>query len=225
MTPTTQHAGTDPSTDPSTDPRACSRPGSVRSAECDPSRTLPRTRLRTPLRTLARLVAGTAAAALLLACQSGDGGDRGGDGGGDSKEPSASEREDAFLDFAACMRENGVPMDDPKPGAGGGLLINGKEVDPETARAAEEKCHHLIEDVLPDADEMKVDPKQKEAMLAQAACMRERGWDIPDPQFDGGRVQAQLGDGIDPSDPQFQKDHAECADESGLEAPRLEAGR
>ncbi|WP_408895839.1 hypothetical protein ACJ5H2_13065 [Nocardioides sp. R1-1] len=160
---------------------------------------------------------------LLTACQS-DTGKDGGDGAG-PKEPTAAEREDAFLDFAACMRENGVPMDDPKPGAGGGLLINGKEVDPETARAAEEKCHHLIEDVLPDAEDMKVDPEQKEAMLAQAACMRERGWDIPDPQFDGGQVRAELGGGVDPTDPEFQKDHAACAEESGLEAPALEGGQ
>lgn len=142
---------------------------------------------------------------------------------GSAKEPTAAEREDAMLEFAACMRENGVPMDDPKPGKGG-VMINGAEVDEETVRAAEEKCHHLIEDMLPDEGEMKMDPAQKEAMLAQARCMRERGWDMPDPQFDGGRVQMKLGDGIDPQDPAFQADQAECAEKSGVDLPRREGG-
>lgn len=138
-------------------------------------------------------------------------------------EPTAVEREDAMLQFAACMRENGVPMDDPKPGRGG-VMINGAEVDAKMVRAAEEECHHLIEDMLPDDGELKMDPAQKEAMLAQAQCMRERGWNTPDPQFDGGRVQMKLGDGINPEDPAFQEDQAECAKESGTDLPRRQGG-
>ena len=160
--------------------------------------------------------------ALLSACSLPFGGEEGAKDG-TTKKPSASEREDAMLDFAACMRENGVPMDDPKPGRGG-VMVNGSKVDEKTMRAAEEKCHHLIEDMLPDEGELQMDPEQKEAMLAQAQCMRERGWDMPDPQFDGGRVQMQLGDGIDPEDPGFQKDHAACAEESGIDLPRREGG-
>lgn len=163
------------------------------------------------------------AAVLLLALLNGCGSAAEDDGGSTGDEDlSAAEREDAMLDFAACMRDNGVPMDDPEPGGRGGLIVNGQEVDQETLRAAEEECHHLIEDALPEEGEMEIDPEQREAMLAQAQCMRERGWDMPDPTFDGGRVEVGLGEGIDPADPAFQKDHEECAEESGVEMPRME---
>lgn len=165
-----------------------------------------------------------AAAVLLLALLSGCGliSDDADGGSDEGKEPTAAEREDAMLEFAQCMRDNGVPMEDPEPGGRGGVMINGQEVDEATVKAAEAECGHLIEDVLPDAGEMEMDAEQKEAMLAQAQCMRERGWDVPDPQFDGGRVEMRLGDGIDPFDPSFQEDQAACAEESGVEVPRME---
>ena len=168
---------------------------------------------------------GLAAAALLLllaplsACQL-----PGQDDGSDAVDETAAERADAMLEYAQCMRENGVPMEDPEPGGRGGVLVNGKDVDPDAVRAAEEECGHLMEGMLPEDGEMGVPAEQQEAMLAQAQCMRERGWDVPDPQFDGGRVQMRLEGGIDPEDPAFQADQEECAEESGLELPRLEGG-
>jgi hypothetical protein len=56
-----------------------------------------------------------------------------------------------------------------------------------------------------------------------AACMRERGYDFPDPTFDGGRVMMKVekGDGTipGPEDPTFQQDQQECSAEAGLEPP------
>ncbi len=171
-------------------------------------------------RRVASAVAAAALAVSLAACQ------LGGDDSDDDKDSSPADdraaMEDAMLEYAQCMRDQGVPMDDPKPGDRGGVLVNGNEVDPETMQAAEEECGHIMEDAIPEDAMQEIPADQKEAMLAQAQCMREHGWDVPDPQFDGGRVSMELGEGIDPSDPSFQADQEECADEAGLEMPQME---
>lgn len=169
-------------------------------------------------RRVASAVAAAALAVSVAACQLG-----GSDSDDDAKDgDDRAAMEDAMLEYAQCMRDQGVPMDDPKPGDRGGVLVNGNEVDPETMQAAEEECGHIMEDAIPEDAMQEIPADQKEAMLAQAQCMRERGWDVPDPQFDGGRVSMELGEGIDPSDPSFQADHEECADEAGLEMPKME---
>jgi hypothetical protein len=58
--------------------------------------------------------------------------------------------QDALLNFARCMRGEGIDMDDPQVGGGGGLLFRqgGRGVDPESPKykAAEKVCrHHLAE--------------------------------------------------------------------------------
>ena len=55
--------------------------------------------------------------------------------------------------------------------------------------------------------------EEKQAFLDQAACMRDRGWNVSDPDFDGGggvtpavrAGPAATGD-PEPGDPQFEKD-------------------
>ena len=54
--------------------------------------------------------------------------------------------------------------------------------------------------------------------------MRDRGYNFPDPTFDGGRVTQKIekgkgDDGPDPDDPNFQKDTEECSAAAGLEPP------
>lgn len=155
----------------------------------------------------------------LTACGSGGSEGTGANADAGSDEAKA---QDAMLDYAQCMRDNGVPMEDPEPG--GGVMIDGGAVDPEAARAAEEECGHLLEGALPDDAEMGISAEEKEALLAQAACMRERGWNVPDPQFDRGGVKMQLEEGIDPSDPSFAADHQACAEEAGLDLPVVREG-
>lgn len=172
-----------------------------------------------PLRLAATLVAGLLLVLALGACSAVDELTGREDEGGEAAD--AADHEEAMLDYARCMREHGVPMKDPTGDRG--LIIQGDgSVDPETVRAAEAECGELIEDALPPAGEGGMPAEQKEAMLAMAACMRERGWDMPDPQFDGGRVTQRLDGRVDPEDPSFQRDQEECAQESGLEMPRVE---
>ncbi len=165
-----------------------------------------------------RVAAGLALIALapLTAC-----GSNGGDDAGDSETPDRSEMEDAALEFAQCMREHGVPMEDPEPG-GGMVLKQDANDDPEITRKAQEACEPIMAEAMPDDVEEGIPAEDKEAMLAQAKCMREHGFDVPDPQFDGGRVTQMMEGDIDPEDPAFQKAQEDCAEESGLDAPRME---
>ena len=53
----------------------------------------------------------------------------------------------------------------------------------------------------------------QETMLEFAACMREHGVDMPDPDFSGGgaRMQFRAGaGGVDPESPTFQKAQEAC---------------
>ncbi len=45
------------------------------------------------------------------------------EGGGDAPDPAQQAKfQDAFLQYARCMRREGVNIPDPKPGAGGGII-------------------------------------------------------------------------------------------------------
>lgn len=173
-----------------------------------------------PIRT--RLLALTAAVVLpltLSACQQED--PDATDDTGATAEPSV-DPEDAMLDYAQCMRDNGVPMEDPQGGEGGrGLTLMGDGIDPEVVQAAEEKCGEILEAAMPEDGGPELPAEQKEALLAAAQCMRDRGWKVADPEFDGGKVTQRLDSrsGIDPGDPKFQSDSQECQQEAGVEMP------
>ena len=53
--------------------------------------------------------------------------------------------------------------------------------------------------------------EEKQSFLDMAACMRDRGYDFPDPEFDGGRVTQRIekgeGDLPGPDDPAFRTGH------------------
>lgn len=145
---------------------------------------------------------------------------------------AAVDPEQAFLDFAACIREHGVDMADPEVEVAGGgfafgITVEGgsAEGDPSSGEidqmtAANEACQHLLEGVVqeferPDMSEM------QDQMLAYAQCMRDHGVDMPDPEFseDGG-VTMFGGPGdpeMDPSDPTFQEATEACNEVFGGE--------
>ena len=64
-----------------------------------------------------------------------------------------TELEDTFLEFAQCMRDQGIDMPDPDfsqgfaPGAGGSAGIFGDDVDPESSdfQAAAQECQSVFE--------------------------------------------------------------------------------
>jgi hypothetical protein len=138
-------------------------------------------------------------------------------GGEDPDLASASdqrkEMREAALDFAKCMREHGVDMEDPGPE--GGVLLKagpGSKNSPSTVQRAEEACRKYMEKVKPPELSPEQEREFKERALAFARCMREQGIDMPDPVFSGdGRVQQEFRGRINPEDPRFQEAQEECS--------------
>jgi hypothetical protein len=151
------------------------------------------------------LMAALLAASALAAC------------GNDPAEPAANrEREmrDAQLEFAKCMREHGVDMPDPKPGARGIQLTEPKNTSPLKMRDADRACHKYLDKIKPPELSDEQQKKFQEAALAHARCMREHGIDFPDPTFgENGQATIRLGkgkSGLDPLDPKFKDAEKAC---------------
>lgn len=155
----------------------------------------------------------------LTAC--GDSSDDGGgvaslsDDGGDS-DATSDDTEQQALEWAQCMRDEGVDVPDPETDEDGNVQMGriqvgpGGDIDPEAFQDATETCGN------PPGREMS--PQDQSAMqdaaLEFAQCMRDKGYDFPDPTFneDGG-MMFQRGPGddeLDPNDPQVQDDMNEC---------------
>ncbi|RBQ19745.1 hypothetical protein DP939_13560 [Spongiactinospora rosea] len=88
--------------------------------------------------------------------------------------------------FAQCMREHGVKINESK--GGGMATVRIKGADKKKLDEAHKACGKYIEGAI--ADRMN-DPKTHDAMLKFAACMRENGIDMPDPQPGKGLQMAK----------------------------------
>ncbi|MBE1530908.1 hypothetical protein [Actinomadura algeriensis] len=107
--------------------------------------------------------------------------------------------------FAQCMRENGVQMEDPKPG--GGLKITANGVDKATMEKAQEACREF--NPMESAGGA---PSQEDQERARqhAECMRKNGVEaFPDPKPNqrGIRIDAKVG-----GDPDFEAASEKCAE-------------
>jgi hypothetical protein len=138
-----------------------------------------------------------------------------GEGAGDG---TASDRDkelqEAGLEYAQCMREHGIDMPDPQPGQRGLRLAAPEGVSPKKMQAADAACRKYLDDVKP-PDLSEAEKKEfRDAALANARCMRERGIaNFPDPTFDSGggaqiRIDRKMG--INPESPKFQAAQKEC---------------
>lgn len=128
----------------------------------------------------------------------------------------------SMLDFARCMRENGIDMPDPKfegnrvtMRAGG----PGDAPDADKMKAAEKACAKYRDAIKPPELSPEKAEEFKKGALANARCMREHGIDMPDPTFDeNGGAQMRLGRGINPQSAKFQKAQKACQDVGGIGA-------
>ena len=140
--------------------------------------------------------------------------------------PTALDPEQAAIALTDCLREEGLDIEDPTVDADGNVQFGGfvgeldengqPDIDNETLRNALIACEDLIADArlgyeVPDLTEF------EDTLLEFASCMRDNGYDLPDPDF-GGDVPGGFyggggGDGappagpygeIDPNDPDFQ---------------------
>lgn len=165
----------------------------------------------------------------LAACASGDGGDGvaslGGDEGtGEASASPSVDPEEALAEFGDCMRENGIEdFEDPVIGEDGGIQIGvggpaegsdgpPSEEDREELQQAMEACNDLLpQDLGPGGDISEEDQAaMQDALLEFAQCMRDHGIDFPDPEFTDGGAMQQIGDGVDPNDPEFQEAEEAC---------------
>ena len=147
------------------------------------------------------LLAACAATVSLAAC-----------GGGEDPAPASgagsqeAANRKAMVDFARCMRKNGVDMPDPQFGEGGRVAVEQSRTDPETARTAERACAKYRDAVKPPKLSDEQEEEFKRQALANARCMRKNGIDMPDPQFseDGGAIMRMRGR-IDPESDEFKR--------------------
>ncbi|MGW6460226.1 hypothetical protein ACWF94_30590 [Streptomyces sp. NPDC055078] len=132
-----------------------------------------------------------------------------------SAKPSLDPKE-MGLKFAACMRKNGVPMEDPVDGR---VMVKQKAGEGPD-RATMDKAMKACREFQPQGTGPggKPDPKVRDAMQKYAQCMRKNGVeDFPDPQAGGGiRMDAKQAE-----DPDFKKAEQAC---KGLMSAGRQAG-
>jgi len=164
-------------------------------------------RTHTLIRPLLAAVLTTTALAL-VACGEGSGSDS------DSAADREKQARDAGLNFARCMREHGIQVEDPKPGERGIRMMEPKGVSPQKMRAADEACQKYLKDVRGPELSDEQQKEFREAALAHARCMREHGIDFPDPTFgENGQATIRLGRGKGgprPDDPKFKAAQEAC---------------
>jgi hypothetical protein len=137
---------------------------------------------------------------------------------GDDDSTSSGDRQaefrEAALDYAECMRKNGVDMPDPQFEGNGGILSRGPRSGAEgpAFQQADEECQKHLEKARPPEPSEEEQSELRDRTLRYAQCMREHGIDFPDPTFgEDGRVELRLERGVDPNDPAFQEAERECA--------------
>jgi hypothetical protein len=149
--------------------------------------------------------------------------------GASNADTGTVDQEQAMLDFAACMRENGVDIEDPTVDSDGNVRFGGfrgaaepGDVDRDALRAAMESCSENIEGLALGRGGGDFDPTElQDTMLEYASCMRDNGYDMPDPDFTSFGPGSADGDGevrggpfgaIDPEDPDFVAAQEACQD-------------
>jgi hypothetical protein len=125
-----------------------------------------------------------------------------------SATPPSVDPTERARQFAQCMRDNGIDMQDPDPNAHGGLT----NLPPGTDWSKVQKAMNACRSLAPNGGEgMKLDPEQQEQLRQWAKCMRDHGVNVPDPNPNVG------GMGLDPNsfnrdDPKFKAAFDACQD-------------
>lgn len=191
-------------------------------ASTDPVAATRARRGRTRRAALGRSLAGAGIVLALVAGACGGGSDDASsrNSGSGSSTGSDNDAQKAFLAYARCMREQGVNIPDPSDD---GLVfnLNDRNIDHDAMAKAEKVCGKHLEGVTVDSHGAN-DSEMQDRAVKLAQCMRDRGFNIPDPQFagsgDGGRPPQGEPD-FDINDPEFKKAERECTKALGLPEP------
>ncbi|MGW0536041.1 hypothetical protein [Streptomyces sp. NPDC003032] len=109
---------------------------------------------------------------------SGTGNSEGGAGKGAAADKAFKERE--------CLRKQGLKVPEPKAGQDSRGISIGGDMSAEKMQAAMEKCG-----MGGGSKGGGVSQADKDKMLKYAQCMRKNGFNMADPKFQGGGMQAQ----------------------------------
>jgi hypothetical protein len=127
-------------------------------------------------------------------------------GGGSDGGTTDNKTQDVLLQYAQCMRDNGVNLPDPVAGDPGSLY---QGVDKSSASfvAANKVCGHFLEGVVQERDNQdQQDQQQQDDQLLQLAqCLRQHGINVKDPVPGQG-----FGTDLDRTDPTVAKVLQSC---------------
>ena len=127
--------------------------------------------------------------------------------------------EDDVLAFTACLRGEGLEVEDPAVNSEGDLVaptphaLAGRTLDMGAVHSAFDACRDHL-DGLAFGMSTEDQSEREDELLAFAVCMRENGYDMPDPDFsNGGHTgDGPFGDAIDTDDPLFAPTAPSCQD-------------
>ena len=138
----------------------------------------------------------------------------------DGVENSESSQEEvdaevALLDYAQCMRENGVDVPDPTVDSEGNVQLPRPtgDIDRNLVGAARETCSQHLEGLSLGFGGGGDQTEVADQLLAFAECLRDQGLDVDDPDFSegGARGRGILG-GLDQNDPEVAAALEVCGD-------------
>lgn len=142
-----------------------------------------------------RLVGLAALFALVSACGSGGETD---DGVASLNDPAAGQDageetlsdEDQMLKYTECLRENGIDVEDAPAGGGGVVAVPVTPGDGIGGDVEGDDAFKKCEEHLPNGGEPEpLSPEDLDAMRKQAKCMRDHGYDVPDPTAENPGMQ------------------------------------
>lgn len=124
--------------------------------------------------------------------------------------------EEAAMAAVACFREQGVDLPDPVTDSNGNVQFSAdfdpSTLDQDAMAAAQEACSEELSRVITGFIGTDLTSLQ-DGLLAYAQCMRDNGFDMPDPDFsgfaDGGLAAGPFGE-IDQTDPDFVTANDAC---------------
>jgi hypothetical protein len=125
------------------------------------------------------------------------------------EERQAQTEEERVIEFAECLRNEGMEITDPSVDAEGNIqmpeLVEGATATKEEWGAAYEVCGEIIENIT--FEKKKVDRSaQLDEYLEIAACLREEGINVNEPTAETLEIWMEdLKDTIDWEDPDVEK--------------------
>ncbi len=128
---------------------------------------------------------------------------------GAKQDQGESKKDDTgdMVKFAQCMRDNGIDMPDPETSEDGGVRMQAMPADGDTEKM--DAAHNACKQYLPNGGEPKpMSPEDQDKIRKQAKCMRDKGHNWPDPNFEGGVAAEGLT--LDFEDEKVKQDMKDC---------------